>query len=98
MLEKLRVRWNLKTTWDVWVVLFIFSITGSSTVFIRKPIFAYLDITSETAVWIKVALWIAIIFPSYQMLLLFYGFIFRQWTFVWTFEKKVLSRFGIHIK
>lgn len=94
MFKKLKERWQLKTNWDVFVVLFIFSVTGSSTVLIRKPLFHLMGIDGDTSYWIKVPLYILIIFPSYQLLLLFFGFIFRQWEFVWNFEKKMLRRFG----
>jgi hypothetical protein len=95
--NRLRLRWELKTNTDVWVVLFIFAITGSSTVFIRKPIFHFFNL-NEAAIYIKILAYMAIIFPSYQIMFLIWGFLLRQWAFVWKFEKKILARFGIKIK
>ncbi len=94
MLNKLKKRWELETTWDVIVVLFVFSITGSSVVFVRKPVFVLMGIDSDTSWVIKVLMWIVVVFPTYQLLFLFYGFIFGQWKFAWKFEKKMLRRFG----
>ncbi len=94
--NKLQKRWGLNSTLDVWVVLFIFSITGSSTVFIRKPVFHFFEL-EQSAFWIKTLVYIAVIFPSYQIMFLFWGFVLRQWDFVWSFEKKILSRFGIKL-
>jgi hypothetical protein len=36
-----------------------------------------------------------LIFPIYQVLLVFFGFIFGQFKFFWNFEKKMLSRMGL---
>jgi len=39
--------------------------------------------------WLKVIIWLAMVFPTYQAFLLIYGFIFGQFKFFWAKEKKM---------
>lgn len=93
--EKLKARWELKSDLQLVLVLIVFSLAGSSIVFIRKPIFNLLGVNGETSLLITIPLYIAIIVPCYQILLLFWGFLLGQWKFVWKFEKKMLKRMRI---
>jgi len=74
------------------LILFIFSITGLTTLYVRKFFFEWLGLTAETPLWIELLAWILVVFPSYQILFLLYGFILGQFEFVWDFEKKSLNR------
>lgn len=93
--DGLKKRWGLRTTWDVVAVLIVFSVTGSASVLVRKPVFAWLNVTADTSLLIKIPLYVAVIFPTYQVLLLVFGFAFGQWSFFWNFEKKMLRRLRI---
>lgn len=93
MLEKLKKRWNLSTNWDVIAVLIIFSLAGSTSVYIRRPIFDLLEINKETMPWFQYSLVYLLVFmPAYQLLFLTWGFVWRQWDFAWAFEKKMFKR------
>jgi len=93
MLNKLKKKWNIKSDFQLLVLLFVFASTGSLTLFTRKGIFFLLGLTAETSMWIKVPLYIIFIFPTYQILFLLIGTLLGQFKFVWEFEKKVFSRF-----
>ena len=94
-MEKLKQRWGISSNWQILIIFFVFSITGSSSLFIAKPIIKALGITKEnlhiTIYWI---LYILIGFIFYQVMLVFFGWLFGQYKFFWKFEKKMLSRFG----
>lgn len=92
LFEKLKERWGLKSFWHVVLILFIFSITGITTLYVREFLFGVLGITSETGTLIHVMAWLLVVFPSYQALFLLYGFVLGQFEFVWRFEKKSLAR------
>ncbi len=92
LFEKLKERWGLKSFWHVVLILFIFSITGITTLYVREFLFGILGITSETGTMIRVMAWLFVVFPSYQALFLLYGFVLGQFEFVWRFEKKSLAR------
>ncbi len=94
MIQKLKERWHLHTTWDVIAVLIVFSLAGSTSLFVKKPVFALFEIDKETMPTLNYVLSYIIVFmPSYQMLFLFWGLVFGQWKFVWFFEKKIFKRF-----
>lgn len=84
-------RWNIKSNWQLFVIIVIFAITGSSAAYLSKPILALFGI-SKTSVsgWEYYPLYIILIFPIYQILLVCFGFIFGQFSFFWAFEKKLL--------
>jgi uncharacterized protein DUF6787 len=93
---KLKRKWGIETESQYWRIMLMFTMAGSSCVFVRKPIFLALGITNDTnwAVWWLA--WAAVIFPSYQVLLLFWGKIFGVFPFAWWFEKKMLRRLKLY--
>lgn len=86
-----RTRWNITSKWQVFVIILVFAITGSTAAMISKPILHWLGITKETHhIALYLLLYILIIFPVYQVLLVAIGFLFGQFKFFWAFEKKML--------
>lgn len=94
MKQRIKEKWGITSEFQFWVIMLVFSLAGSSTVWIRKPIFALLGVGPDTAFLWKFLLWLAIIFPAYQITLMFWGTLLGQFRFVWWFEKKMLRRFG----
>ena len=56
-------------------------------------VFFLLGVTADTSLWLKVPLYILVIFPTYQIIFLVVGALFGQFKFVWEFEKKIFARF-----
>ena len=84
-------RWNIKSNWQVFVIIVVFAITGSTAALLSKPILHGLGISKEThPIALYLLFYILIIFPVYQILLVTIGYIFGQFTFFWEFEKKML--------
>lgn len=92
LIEKLKKRWGIETFGELLLILFIFSITGMTALYIRKLVFGWLEFDAQTPFWVEVIAWVAVVFPSYQLLFLIYGFLLGQFEFVWNFEKKSLHR------
>ncbi|HSM47879.1 MAG TPA: DUF6787 family protein [Draconibacterium sp.] len=92
MLEELKQRWNIQSNFQVIIILTVFAITGSATVYLKRIIFDLIQITSETHYLIKVPVYILVILAVYNLLLLIVGFVFGQIKFFWDFEKKFFSR------
>jgi hypothetical protein len=90
-LEKLRLRWKLKSVFQVWWVLLAFACTGTTVVLIKNPVFEWLGIPRPWPWWAYIIYLIAIL-PVYNMLLLMYGFIFGQFRFFWEYEKRLIAR------
>lgn len=92
LIEKLMKRWGVESYGGLVLILFIFSITGLTALYVRKYVFGWLGLNAETPLWIEIIAWALVIFPAYQVLFLLYGFILGQFEFVWNFEKKSLHR------
>ncbi|MBL7842983.1 MAG: prolipoprotein diacylglyceryl transferase [Cyclobacteriaceae bacterium] len=90
-IEKLKSRWNLKSTGQVVLVLIVFACTGTTVLLIKRPLFAYWFPDGEKPVWATITYFILIL-PVYNVFLLFYGFVFGQFRFFWDFEKRFFSR------
>jgi hypothetical protein len=89
-------RWNIKSNWQAFVIIVVFAITGSSAAFLSKPILSLFGIVrGSVSNWLYYPLYILLIFPVYQVLLVSFGFIFGQFTFFWAFEKKMLKSMGL---
>ncbi|WPP48423.1 DUF6787 family protein [Catalinimonas niigatensis] len=88
-LQKLQERWEVKSVWQVIIILIVFACTGFTVMFLKQPLYNLAGITEETSAWIKVPYYLLTILPVYQLVLLAYGFIFRQFRFFWAFEKRM---------
>jgi hypothetical protein len=93
MIERLKHRWNINNNFQVLVILIVFAVTGTSTLYVKRVIFELIGFSDFASLWLKIPLYIIVIFPVYQVLFLIVAFIFGQFKFAWNFEKKVFSRF-----
>ena len=93
--KKLENKWIVTHRWEMIRIFIVFAITGSSSVFIGRPIMKLLGITKENLnPFIYWALFIIIGLIFYQILLVTFGWLFGQFKFFWQFEKKMLKRMG----
>ncbi len=94
--KKLENKWILDYRWEMIRIFIVFAITGSSSMYVGRPIMQYIGITKENLnpilYWV---LFIIIGLFFYQVLLVIFGWIFGQFKFFWEFEKKMLKRFGL---
>lgn len=93
--NKLMERWGLESPWQVLVVLVVFSVTGSTAAYASKIVLPLVGITEATAAYIHIPVYILLIFPLYQVLLLAFGFLFGQFQFFYQFERKMWARMGL---
>lgn len=89
IIEKLKIKWGLESVFQVIIVLLVFSITGSTVVYLRKFLFSVLGFDESTAMWLKTITYIVFVFPAYQFLILGYGALLGQFDFFWKKEKKL---------
>jgi hypothetical protein len=90
---RLAEKWGV-TPWRVVVICIVFSLTGMTVVYAKKWVFALFGFDADTAMWIKVSVYILTIFPLYQFFLIVYGTLFGEFKFFWAKEKKMLQFFG----
>lgn len=100
-MQRLKERWGVSSNFQLIIIFFVFSITGSSSVFAAKPFLTFIGLQQANfpdAWWGSTLYWILrilLIFPFYQVLLVIYGWLFGQFNFFWAFEKKMLKRIGL---
>ncbi|MCF8366441.1 MAG: hypothetical protein K9H16_11705 [Bacteroidales bacterium] len=92
-IDKLKRRWDIHSTWQVVIILVVFSCTGFSVLYFESLIHNLLNIPGNLEWYYSMLLFIVITLPLYNILLLIYGFIFGQFRFFWNFEKKFFARF-----
>jgi hypothetical protein len=92
-MKKLKERWGVTSNKQIVIIFIVFAITGFSSLQLAKPFLSLIGIpdTFEPH-WLYRVLRLLLIFPIYQILLVFVGYIFGQFSFFWKFEKKMLVR------
>lgn len=94
-MKKLKERWNVESNTQLYIIFLVFAITGSSSAKLAAPVTEFFGISKEMGWYVYWPFRILIIFPIYQVLLVFFGWIFGQFNFFWTFEKKMLRNLGL---
>lgn len=89
-MKKLKQRWNITSNWQLTVVFIVFAITGSTAAKFAGPLTEAIGLTKDAGWYIYWPTRILIIFPIYQVLLVFFGWLFGEYHFFWNFEKKML--------
>jgi hypothetical protein len=95
--EKLKLRWQITSNWQLFMICVVFAITGSASAMVSAPVLKFFGITKDLGPAIFWPLRILIIFPIYQVLLVIIGTVLGQHKFFWAFEKKMLKRFGLDL-
>ena len=94
-MKKFREKWGIKSNFQLVIILIVFAITGSTSAAISSPTIDFLFGEIEMNGFLKFILQLVIIMPIYQVLLLFFGFVFFQFNFFFKFVKKFLKLFGL---
>jgi len=92
-MKRLKQKWGIESNFQIIIILLVFSITGSLSVYIAKPLLNFIGLSRD--VWYFWPVRIAIIFPIYQIMIVVIGALFGQFKFFWGFQKKFLSRIGL---
>ncbi|MEN6454001.1 MAG: DUF6787 family protein [Prolixibacteraceae bacterium] len=87
----------MKSNLQLFIILFVFSISGSITLFVKAYILSWINYSPEWPVYIKILTWLFIVVPVYQLTLITTGTLLGQFEFFWRFEKKTIRRLGIKI-
>ncbi|HCW07603.1 MAG TPA: hypothetical protein DGG95_09605 [Cytophagales bacterium] len=89
-LDTLQNRWKMKSIWQVIVILIVFACTGFTVLWLKRPALHFF-FGDEIPSWAK-ALYYILILPIYNVILLFYGFVFGQFHFFLEFEKRMFKK------
>lgn len=91
-MKRLKEKWGVESNLQLTIIFIVFAITGSTAAYISKPFTNWIGLTSENLGGFYLPIRLIAIFPLYQVLLVFVGFVFGQFKFFWEFEKKMLHR------
>lgn len=94
MFEKLQQRWKVSGT-QLFLILCVFAITGTTTAYISKAITSWIGLTPESPLWQRAGLRGIILIFGYQVIILLVSIPFGQFKFFWNYEKKILRRLKI---
>ncbi len=94
--KKLENKWVVNYKWEMIAIFIVFAITGSIAAKLAEPLTHLIGLERDTTSgWVYWPIRILIILPIYQVLLVLFGWLFGQFTFFWSFEKKMLKRMGL---
>lgn len=94
--KKLEHKWKVSHKWEMIAIFIVFAITGSLSGKLAGPLVEWIGLgENNTHGAIYWTARILLIFPIYQCILVFVGWLFGQFKFFWEFEKKMLKRMGL---
>lgn len=91
MLKRLQQHWELKSIGQVVLVLVVFAATGTTIMFLKRPVVNLFTENGEQPLLFTIIYYLLIL-PVYNLILLAYGFLFGQFDFFWKFEKRMWAR------
>jgi hypothetical protein len=93
-MKNLKERWGIKTNFQLVIIIIVFAITGSASAWLSRPFCLWLGLNDDSLGGWFTPIRLLLLFPIYQVLLVILGFLFGQFKFFWTFEKKMLKSLG----
>lgn len=95
-MHKLKKKWGITSSFQFIIILIVFTINGSLSVFLAKPVMGFINLHKEsTHPLIFWPIRMVLIFVIYQITLVIVGTLFGQKEFFWNMEKKMLKRLGL---
>ena len=93
LFDKLKKRWGIDNNLQVLIILTVFAITGSTTVYLQGFIYKFFGVSAELPFLIRTIIWLVTILPVYNVLLFVFGTLLGQRKFFTWFLKKTFGRF-----
>ena len=94
-MDKLKTRWGITSNFQILLILLVFAINGTLATRLADPLTHAIGLDrSTTTAYLYWPVRILLIFPIYQITLVFVGAISGQFQFFWNMEKKMLKRIG----
>ena len=88
MFERLKSKWGVSSGRRLLVIFLVFSLAGSSMLYVRRIFWPLLGFTAETSRWVTVPVYLLLMIPTYQVMLITFGTLLGEFRFFWEWEKK----------
>jgi len=101
--NRLKDKWDVESNLQLVIIFVVFAITGSSSVKIAKPLLDFVGVEKsafEGVILGDALYWflrILIVFPIYQVLLIFFGTLFFQFNFSGILKRKFLVAWDLNV-
>jgi hypothetical protein len=95
VINYLREKWGIKSIYRLWLIIFIFAISGTTTLFIKEPVFYLFNIGEHTEAWIKTSVYILAVLPGYFLILMLYAILLGELGFFIDFVKKTFMKMNL---
>lgn len=86
MIDRIKKKWGIENNFQFIVILIVFAVTGSASAGISGPIADYFEL-DNLHVLLYWPIRLLIVFPIYQILLIWFGFVFGVIVSLITFQK-----------
>ena len=93
--EHLKQRWGVGP-WRLFAILVVFTLTGLTVVRLKGPVIG-LILPEDAPTWVDWVVYIVVLFPLYQIVLLVYAVLLGQFNFFWN-KFAVIGRRIVGIK
>jgi len=90
--EKLKKRWEIQHNWELVIILLVFALTGTSTIYLYDFIKNWIGITPETFFATKIIAFTFLALPLYNILLILWGKVLGKGIFFQRFAKQFLGK------
>jgi len=97
-MNKLKAKWGIKSNWHLVLIFFVFSVTGSLSIYVKAFIFTVVGVDASTSWFLIIPFYVVTIIPIYYTLLIIVGSLLGQYRFFLAFEKKSLGRLFLRKK
>ena len=87
MFDRMKARWGVGPA-GVLAILLAFSLAGLTTAGLKDPVIGFL-LPATTPGWLQWTIYLIVMLPIYQLLLLGYGTLLGQFDFFWSKLKAV---------
>jgi hypothetical protein len=74
-------RWQIESDWQVVIILVVFTLTGTTTMFVHHHFNEWIGLGGPGNFWLKFIVFMLLVLPLYNGLLLVYGTLLGQLTF-----------------
>ncbi len=91
-MQKLRERWGLQHNYQVWLVLLVFALTGSTIGRLKGPIQTFTGLIALNPKLLRDVIYYILALPFYQLILVAYGYLFGLGKFFWEKEKRFYAK------
>ena len=84
-------RWQIDNDWQVAIILVVFALTGTTTMYVNRWFNEWVGFDEHTSFWVKLVMFLILVLPVYNILLLIYGTLLGQYKFFSHFIVKFFS-------